>query len=1279
MFGGLTYGLVTLDDLWSFSGGAWQPLQGASGCGPPTCPPARFYPGFAYDLNDHEAVLFGGLNLTASGLVPLNDTWVYANGAWTNITSTAGSAPSPRYEMAMTYASSEGYVLLFGGANLSGTYFGDTWTFTHGRWTNLSASLAQAPSSRAGAAIADSPTGYTLLYGGADSVGLITINPSGSPCPAPMWWFSGGAWTYASYGCVASPPSPNTGSQGPYGPCGRTGAMLSWSPRNHLFVLFGGQGYANTAGACPTSGTVVALNDTWDYLGSPGGTYVNWASDPAPTALSDRYLGAYAPDYADGYALDFGGVTASGSLPSDTWRYYAVVSASLVGPANLTANAFGFWGQGVFRLRAFGGSDQLNYIFNTTLLQTTHPLAGNGSCSNFTSHQGAVVPAAHTQVFLCSPFATSYNLYRLSVSVWDSQNATQRAYANWTFSVSPPESLRVLSEFKGYFYEGFSLPNYFGIYAQISGLPVTSIVATLEGQYVTFSHTNSSNDWWNGSFDMGQLGPGAVLEVSASATDWTETTNLSFQVAAIPPFLEQLAALSGAITSTTVTGTGSFGHAYKLTQSIPLPIGKLFNFSIPIPLISGNYSLVPDIQLKFSEASSGNLSISGVFNLATPSISLGTFNLKITVSLSLTGNLALQPDHGNLSVTWVSATLQIGINADFGANIPIWGFKFDIFGYNCSIGFNIDIDINPSFALSIFMTPSTSAANDMLQGVDLMVSQVYGELSLPIQVTANFGFVVGEVSAGGKLSFDVTFQVTPGQFEANNLWINGSVFAKLTILFWSGTWNILGPGVIYHWVPTPLAPTGGALPSSYDNGHDATWSTDPRAYNTTGFDHIVWSALASAGTAVSDIYPEASPSSAGAYNGAYLFYTDDRVSLPVRSGLTVSGLRLDPSANTVGSVSMPSDPGFLTARPVAATLPDGSVYVLWTALPVSDAAAATPAGISALLLHGARFYPSNGSWSPVQRFTSNGFAYSYAIDPTASTPELATLLAPTLLPTPSTPERLVTLDLSSGAVRTNASVSGVSHLSSFRASLGEAAVQLQSGNYTVVRLTDGSVQSLASAGAPTNGSLNGATFVPGAASTLLLWYRTPSAGEAILFNASSAQAVAEVPLAGDVRDVEGFCGGANCSVYASNRSGVFGWSIAPTGAVAPLPGAPVGSVASFGLVPVGHALVVYAVVPEGNGSSGLRDLYLAEFSSVLPPITVGSPSGSTGGSGGGPSTSAPFDALVYLGLPIAAAVGVLAISAIRRMRGRRPKTSSSSGAAAGAELGHDEPAKGRGG
>lgn len=69
-------------DLWSFDGTDWT-LENADG------PPARRSAMFEYDAAGNQLILAGGVAANAT----LRDTWSYRNGAWTNLTATAGFAP----------------------------------------------------------------------------------------------------------------------------------------------------------------------------------------------------------------------------------------------------------------------------------------------------------------------------------------------------------------------------------------------------------------------------------------------------------------------------------------------------------------------------------------------------------------------------------------------------------------------------------------------------------------------------------------------------------------------------------------------------------------------------------------------------------------------------------------------------------------------------------------------------------------------------------------------------------------------------------------------------------------------------------------------------------------------------------------------------------------------------------------------------------------------------------------------------------------------------------
>ncbi|MCI4355404.1 MAG: kelch motif-containing protein, partial [Thermoplasmata archaeon] len=120
---------------------AWTNLTSLS----PTAPSCRGDQATTYDPVHHDVLLFGGLRGCSINQMSLADTWTFANGTWTNITSTSGVAPPPRFWSVLVWDYADGYALLFGGYDLSNGSLGDTWTW-NGTWSQVSPSTA--PSAR---------------------------------------------------------------------------------------------------------------------------------------------------------------------------------------------------------------------------------------------------------------------------------------------------------------------------------------------------------------------------------------------------------------------------------------------------------------------------------------------------------------------------------------------------------------------------------------------------------------------------------------------------------------------------------------------------------------------------------------------------------------------------------------------------------------------------------------------------------------------------------------------------------------------------------------------------------------------------------------------------------------------------------------------------------------------------------------------------------------------------------------------------------------------------
>jgi hypothetical protein len=212
-------------------------------------------------------------------------TWTYSGGRWTNL-SAASLSPSARADMALTYDSADGYVVGFGGCACpvnggTGGVLSDTWKFASGNWTELATNATPPARSLAGL-VYDASDGYVLMFGGQGAT--TTYNDT--------WEFTGGGWTHITP--VRSPPW-------------STGATMAYDAADNYVLL--------VTGAFPAS--------TWTYH---AGRWTNL------TALGDRTLDGAAAnpivyDSTDHYLVLFGtahrpgnGATYPFLLP-DTWTF----------------------------------------------------------------------------------------------------------------------------------------------------------------------------------------------------------------------------------------------------------------------------------------------------------------------------------------------------------------------------------------------------------------------------------------------------------------------------------------------------------------------------------------------------------------------------------------------------------------------------------------------------------------------------------------------------------------------------------------------------------------------------------------------------------------------------------------------------------------------------------------------------------------------------------------------------------------------------------------------
>jgi hypothetical protein len=148
--------------LWLWNGVAWsqQPLD-------PAWPEGRCGHGLAYDQDYQAPVMYGGRNETGGYAA---DTWEWHSPGWLRYTA---NAPGPREGVQLAYHAGITRTLLFGGVT-DGTYHNDTWTWGGARTDWQSVPDANPPSARSDMGLTyDSTRGRVVLFGGTGPAGAL--------------------------------------------------------------------------------------------------------------------------------------------------------------------------------------------------------------------------------------------------------------------------------------------------------------------------------------------------------------------------------------------------------------------------------------------------------------------------------------------------------------------------------------------------------------------------------------------------------------------------------------------------------------------------------------------------------------------------------------------------------------------------------------------------------------------------------------------------------------------------------------------------------------------------------------------------------------------------------------------------------------------------------------------------------------------------------------------------------------------------------------------------
>ena len=227
-------------------------------------PSGRENAAMAYDPAVGFVVMYGGLNISSTGTKTiLSDTWGFQTGSWAVINA---GGPPPLYGAAMTYEYG-GVLRMVGGMSNSGPS-GTCWTFsgTSGQglggtyhWTQTSCPIG--PRYSAGMAY-DANDGYMVLFGGMGSSGVL----------GDTWICQKGTWTNLQFPPGASPSA-------------RYNFSMVYDSVDGYVLLNGGMIQSGGQTGPMVGSTLQTLNDTWKFTGGAW-TNITAIAPPPSTGLS---------------------------------------------------------------------------------------------------------------------------------------------------------------------------------------------------------------------------------------------------------------------------------------------------------------------------------------------------------------------------------------------------------------------------------------------------------------------------------------------------------------------------------------------------------------------------------------------------------------------------------------------------------------------------------------------------------------------------------------------------------------------------------------------------------------------------------------------------------------------------------------------------------------------------------------------------------------------------------------------------------------------------------
>jgi len=351
-----------------------------------------------WDLADKEAVFFGGL----SGSEPTNETWLFAHGNWTNDTNPARSPPA-RWGAAMAYVNETGVqaVILFGGYGVARP-LNDTWRFSAGQWSPVSA-VGATPPPLFDSSMTSWGLNGTLLFGGCSTANCSTQSNA-------TWAFQHNTTCAGGYNESCWVDLGENGHIRGVSPPGLAASAIGLDPdigpTGGTVVLYGGFNQSYLGCACDRNATWLFDGLHWinatsgyapDSYPSSGRSFASFFWDPSTEwlYLYGGYSHAAQTTYREFWATNVNSwVNDSSVLSVPTSRYGLSVASGEVSGTDGLYPALAVGGNG-----SSGSPENGTWVFERSIVNYVNvvptTVETNASVGFFSNTTGGTQPGAY--------------------------------------------------------------------------------------------------------------------------------------------------------------------------------------------------------------------------------------------------------------------------------------------------------------------------------------------------------------------------------------------------------------------------------------------------------------------------------------------------------------------------------------------------------------------------------------------------------------------------------------------------------------------------------------------------------------------------------------------------------------------------------------------------------------------------------------------------------------------------------------------------------------------